>query len=707
MLPRRSHLRTDAAATGSTPRRIASLGNLPDRGATILNRTMHWALSWAQRAMPILALVAMAGVASPVDRARAQAVEVSARPESGVVMGGPLGEGMSALTGVVLDTATGLPVPGALVSLGRLGDQPHLKGAVCDSRGRFVFVELPAGTTYTLVARGNGYAESPYSTVGGRDGPARRPTEISLAANEWRQGVEMRLWRLGEISGSVLDEVGEPLVGVAVRAFTETTLHAKSYLAGSSVATTDDRGRYRLTELRPGSYLVAIISSQATVPDATPEVPQRRAIGALVTGGPPEPGTQTVSGPVLRTSTGHRLVVNSLALTSSDGVPRAYRPVFYPSAPSPAGAQRVLVKHGENREAVDFRLGVVKTFRLSGTVPGGVRAESAPLLRLLPRGVEELGIGNEIATTLVEANGSFAFVGVPAGEYTLVAHSGGMEFVSQTMTARMPDPAGFSGGSVGMGSLPGMPDLAILERTGPPATVWGRLAIDITDRDIDDVSLPLRPTLSIRGRVELEAGAVLPASQSQISVTAEPAHGNPTFGMRRGSAGRGSPADSFSVDGLQPGVYLLRGSYFPVRAVTWRGRDVTDVGIDASVGDDVDGVVVTLTAKGTELTGAVASSGGFRLGMAVIAFPADPALWSNYGWIPRRLRSVSVRSDGTYSLRNLPGGVYFVVAVEAGLADAWVDPLFLKAASLQASKVTLEWGGRATLDLVLRSGLRK
>jgi hypothetical protein len=283
-----------------------------------------------------------------------------------------------------------------------------------------------------------------------------------------------------------------------------------------------------------------------------------------------------------------------------------------------------------------------------------------------------------------------------------------MEFVSQAVTTRIPDPAGSTPGSVGMGSFPGMPNLAILERTGPAASTWGRLTIDVGNEDELNISLPLRPTLSIRGRVELENGAALPESQSQIFVTAEPANGDPTVGMRRASAGRGSLTDAFSVDGLLPGRYLLRGSYFPVRSVTWGGRDVTDVGIDTSAGDDVDGVVIALTARGTELVGAVVAAGAdSRRGVAVIAFPVDPTLWSNYGWIPRRLRSAPVRTNGTYAFRNLPAGEYFVVAVESAFADAWTDPLFLKVASAQASKVRLDWGGRATLDLSFRSGVKK
>lgn len=660
----------------------------------------------SSRVLPLVLLVAIAGAM----RNAAHAQEIEFRPaELGLITPEKLGSGTSSITGAVADAGTGAPVPGAVVSLGRTGTWGSLRSALSDSRGRFVFTELPADASYTLKAHGPGYAESPYAGEGAAAAPERRPAEIALADHEWRQGVEIRLWRLAEISGVVVDELGEPLVGVAVRAFTETVVHSKSYLAGSALASTDDRGFYRLTGLRSGSYVVGILSSQSTVPEAVPEVPQRRAVGALMTGGrSPDDGTRIVSGPTVATADGHRLVVNSLTLASPDrtGVSRAYQPVFYPSEPNPGLAQAVSVAYGQSRGGVDFRLQPVRTFRVSGTIPASIRPDSVQLLRLLPRGFERLGLGNETATTVVDRNGSFTFLGVPSGQYTLITDSGDVEFVSQHVDARMPDPAGYSAGPVGGGTVPGMPDLAMQLRTSAPSLVWGRLSVDVANADVADLVLPLQATLSIRGRVELEEGAVLPASQRAIHVTAEPADGDPALGRPTTTAGRGLPGDSFSLDGLQPGIYLLRGSYFPVRSITWQGRDITDVGVDLTAGNDVEGVVITLTARGTELTGSVSSPGGGRPLMAVLAFPADPALWSNYGWTaPRRLRSVPVRTDGTYAIRNLPGGDYLVVAVEAQLADAWVDPRFLAAAASQASGVTIRWGERVTQDLSLRTRL--
>jgi len=659
------------------------------------------------RSMAVLvtgvALVVMAGTTS----ASAQIVEV--RPgstEFDLPVPVTLPSGTAALSGVVVDARTGDPVAAAVVRLGRAGTQGSIKGVVCDSQGRFVFTELPASTTYTLSALGHGYGDGLYAGEGRTDGPPRRPIEVALAHKEWRQGLTIRVWRFPEISGLVADEFGEPLVGVAVRAFSKTVVHAKAYLAGSALAVTDDRGAYRLSGLRPDSYVVAVVGSQATVPASIPEVPQRRAIGELTIGGRTvDEGNRVVSGPSIVSVGSHRLVINPLLLEAParDRPGRSYQPVFYPSEPNAELAQAVSVDYGEGRAGVDFHLRLVTTFRITGRVPPGLRSESLPLLRLLPRGFEELGLGNEVATAVVDSDGSFTFLGVPSGQYTLVAQTVGLEFVTQQISARVPDPAGFSAGPVSGGTFPRFPNLSMLERTATPSSFWGRLPVDVAGSDVTNVMLPLQPTVSIRGRVELEDGAVLPVSQRFIHVTAEPANGDPSKGRLNTSAGRGLPGDSFSLDGLLPGTYILAGSYFPVRSVMWRGRDVTDVGIDATAGTDVDDVVITLTAAETELTGTVTNA---RLGQqpaTVVVFPVDPALWSKYGWMPRRLRSVLVGGDGTYAFRNLPGGEYFVVAVDAALADAWVDQAFLKVASAQATRVTLEWGDRVTQDVPLRA----
>jgi hypothetical protein len=85
----------------------------------------------------------------------------------------------------------------------------------------------------------------------------------------------------------------------------------------------------------------------------------------------------------------------------------------------------------------------------------------------------------------------------------------------------------------------------------------------------------------------------------------------------------------------------------------------------------------------------------------VIAFPVDPAGWTNYGLAPARIEATMAGVDGAFHIETLPAGDYFVVAVPRGQIDAWQDPAFFKRALPRASRVTLEWGKTGTVQLTI------
>jgi hypothetical protein len=84
---------------------------------------------------------------------------------------------------------------------------------------------------------------------------------------------------------------------------------------------------------------------------------------------------------------------------------------------------------------------------------------------------------------------------------------------------------------------------------------------------------------------------------------------------------------------------------------------------------------------------------------AVLVFPADKALWRDFGLSPVRLKSVAVSTTGTYLVSGLPAGDYYLLGVTGGRADLWKDPDALEAASRLAMRVTLAWGDQKNLDL--------
>lgn len=337
---------------------------------------------------------------------------------------------------------------------------------------------------------------------------------------------------------------------------------------------------------------------------------------------------------------------------------------------------------------------------MSGRASSSVPVQNAPLLRLVPSGAEDLGIGNEIATTLLAPDGSFTFLGVPAGDYTLLANAGGLELMrAGAVPSRLPDPPGISDGSIGSG-LVGGTNLRFSFRSAAASSVWVRQSVTVADRDVNDLSLELRPTLHIRGRIELAAGTAVPAGLSDFSVSAEPLNRDPSLGANSVDVELSTRPMAFGIDGLLPGNYLVGSPTMQVLSVTWRGRDVTDVGLELT--ENIEDLVVTLTSQTTMLTGTVTGLSDSRVRAVALAFPTDSRLWSSYGWTPRRLRTALINADGTFAIRNLPAGDYLLIAVEERFASSWTDPAFLRAAVIQATRVSLAWGAKADVSLAFR-----
>jgi hypothetical protein len=124
----------------------------------------------------------------------------------------------SAITGVVTDAATKQPIADAIVQL-LVEDERRVVDRLrhfTDTRGRFVFTDLPAGA-YSVRATRTGYFEAGF---GGVPGFAQSSSRIALADGQWFSTANIAMWRPGSISGAVTDERGEPVVGVYVRALT-------------------------------------------------------------------------------------------------------------------------------------------------------------------------------------------------------------------------------------------------------------------------------------------------------------------------------------------------------------------------------------------------------------------------------------------------------------------------------------------------------
>ena len=140
-----------------------------------------------------------------------------------------------------------------------------------------------------------------------------------------------------------------------------------------------------------------------------------------------------------------------------------------------------------------------------------------------------------------------------------------------------------------------------------------------------------------------------------------------------------------------------------IKSIIWNGRDYTYTPFDTTGGRDITGIVVTLTdAANTAVTGTVRElTGQPAAGAAVIVFPAERTQWSRYGVQPARLRAVAPSTTGVFTMRPLPAGDYFIIAIDGDSVEQWKDPKWLERASAVATKFTMAWGGRVTQDLVV------
>lgn len=646
----------------------------------------------------------------------------------------PAPPGTAAISGVVVDGVSRQPLAGAIVELRAPSTGAmlaRLTRQVTDDRGRFLFNDLSAGAGYTLQATRPGYVNGQYGQPV-MFGPSGR---VTLAEGQWFPSANITLWKPGAISGRVVDETNEPVVGAYVRALARVMIGGAPQLITGITTKTDDRGDYRLSGMAPGQYVVVVPSPSATVPSDAPQsvvgAPQAPFRMDGITSIPAPPRTNALLDPV----GGYRAVVGNYATPTpaADGRARVYGMAFHPGVATVDAASIITLALGEERAGVDIALQPTPAVNVMGRVVGSPDVINGLVLRLAPTGMEGLSHGAEAATSLVRPDGAFAFLHVAAGDYVIDAPATTLEFTveSSTLSETLPHPpglrwTGFQSGTVASGP----PGTGYVRQSGVRTdVVYARTPITVGNSDMSNVLVSLIPSMTMHGRIEYEgttkatveqtpvggiaAGGATrttvtetttPRPSTQPSIVAEPAFGNPTLGLPRADRpSANAPQDVVSIPGLRAGAYVLRvasgADRFIVRSVTVDGVDYTRKPIDTTVLTDRSELVITLTDKLIELHGTVSDDTGPAADAAVLAFPVERNEWRGYGLTPQRLKSVPLAGSPGFSLTGLPAGDYFVIAIPSAQMQAWQDPAFLEKAAAAATRVTLAWGEARSVDL--------
>lgn len=564
------------------------------------------------------------------------------------------------IVGQVVDATSAKPIAGAVVSISGPASVPTAPGQrtaappriLTGSDGYFLFRNLPRGS-FTINASKPGYAAG----ATGRRRPSGPTQSLTLREGDRRANVIVRMWKYGAISGTVVDEAGEPVAVVQVWAFRRGVLAGLRRFVDASIAVTDDRGVYRFGSLTPGDYVVATsarpITTQLFPGTSSEEVA-------------PLPGTMFA------------IQVGQVAYSLGRGAPvpppAAGDAMFvYPPTFAPSGALNqatvVPLGSGEERTAVDINLRPVRGVRVSGVVmgPGGPH-DASLALELTPAESEELE--QDAPATISDRTGAFTFAGVPSGQYTL-------------RVARRPRQPG--------------------TQTQTAPVLWADVPVAVGRTDIDGLIVTLQQGLRVSGRFEFDGVTPKPSAQrlAQVPVVVEPADRpvsiqGPTPPSRVDGSGQFTTAD------FPAGKYFVRIGGSPegwmFKSAMFNGRDIADTPFDLQ-GADATGVVITFTDRWSGLRGIVQSSKGVDADATVLVFPTDPQMWTGSGLNPRRIRSARASATGEYNFASLLPGDYYVVAIPDDQAADWQDAKFMESLARLATRVTIDEGEKKTQDL--------
>lgn len=496
--------------------------------------------------------------------------------------------------------------------------------------------------------------------------------------------------RAGTISGTVVNESGQPLIGAIV-----SVRPAGPPVVGRT-AVTDTEGSFRIAGLDNGIYYVSASSPAYVSPpfDIQNPLPTYRVgdtvrleliRGGVITGtltnsaGDPMVGIR-VRASMVRYASGKAMIGGVFSVnektTDDRGIYRLYgltpgtylvmaggggpqslitstdldAPTFAPSSTRDTAAE-IQVRGGEEVTA-DIRYRAEPGHSISGTVKTqGTTGASVSLMR----------VGDD----MVPSNGSyqtpgsrgFTIYGLADGEYDLIAQ----EAISSIGAA--------------------LPDLAMSDP----------FRVTIRGSDVNGVELVPKPLASISGKVVLEPSR-LPDCQNRrqplfsetvIALVENPkdAHIDQSTLLRSMLGAVTADKDgSFTLKNIRHGQYAFVprffGRYWYLRSMTMSSpaaqspakqstsiRDVTKNWTPVKSGDRLTGLIITLTEGAASIRGQLTIAEGAKLesGMRVYLVPAERDKTDD----PLRYFTQEIAGDGAFALSGVQPGRYLILAEQS------------------------------------------
>jgi hypothetical protein len=337
-----------------------------------------------------------------------------------------------------------------------------------------------------------------------------------------------------------------------------------------------------------------------------------------------------------------------------------YAATYFPGTPNVAEAQRVTVGLGQTLTDMNMALLPTRTSRISGTALDSQGRPMTGMVMTIPRGDSMMMMFGPPAQ--IKPDGSFAISGVTPGRYMLQVRGMG------------PDA-----------------DTAFLDLT-------------VNGDDVDGLKLVANHSSTVSGRVVVDPAAAQALRPSMLRLGLQPV--DLDMMMTIGGTPPAPVNDDLTFElKAFPGQrrVMLMGPTpgWTIRAVRYRGTDVTDAGMEFRPNESISDVEVELTNRVTEVSGAVTNAKGeASKDYSVIVFPQDRDKWTPNS---RYLKNSRPDQDGRFKVSALPPGEYYVIALDYVDPNDWNDPQFLDGIRAKAMRFSITEGETKSIDLRITS----